>query len=687
MNVIDFQIDNNKLSGTLADFNMKGVIIFDAANNMLSGTIPEFSSFGLVRSIDLSSNMFTGSLPSFSKSSRLLSLDASDNLLESIADLDLPKLNALHLSYNRIKGPLPNLNIPNLEYLDLSFNRLDQPLPEWNVLKSLRSLDLFGNSNITGPLPHSMDNYKFIAQVNILETAMKANSTKLLPASFQTSDVYGIQSPIDMYQCPVITVVNKDVTKPRIDMVSSYYEERLCKCLPNHFGINGICIPCNTACECPDGLSIAKCYPSPSLLNVTNIILCPNPRACNGYISQVNSTNYLEERHIVMCETGYTDRVCSNCKAGYGLQGRTCIRCDEDMLYAFMVISPIMIIGMLIYLFKSGGSSSGKFRILVFHIQTLSIISSVFTSSKAVNSLVEISMSISSIQLPNLSCILDSTEPITLIGASFIRIPLIIIVGVVIYILSRGPLQDKVVFITLHLCYFIYYGISKDVFSSLGCTLYDRGQNAWYLNQYPWVQCSLASNEYVQLFIMSIVVLFIFVIGMPALIRTILVKNPTHNDAFEKRYGFLYLAYRKECRFWELVFIARRIAFTAIVSIVPYTEPGVLFLLLVLVIQLSIWIQHRVHPYADVFDNGMETVSLYVIFLSLFLALLESFLANQAWISVILITLNAIVIACFLVFGFIKPFFHRFLNSKGITSIVPVSIVEVSSFEAQMNNT
>ncbi len=64
-------------------------------------------------------------------------------------------------------------------------------------------------------------------------------------------------------------------------------------------------------------------------------------------------------------------------------------------------------------------------------------------------------------------------------------------------------------------------------------------------------------------------------------------------------------------------------------------------------------------PYNTKLENQMELSSLYVIFVSFFLALLSTLLGSQAWITVLIITMNSIWLLYFASKAFVFPLFQN----------------------------
>ncbi len=87
--------------------------------------------------------------------------------------------------------------------------------------------------------------------------------------------------------------------------------------------------------------------------------------------------------------------------------------------------------------------------------------------------------------------------------------------------------------------------MAKEVFGVYGCTLFDEGDETWYLNYAPWIKCSPYSEEYSNMLGVSFLILVIFIIGFPLYTWSVVKKSEEKSDSQTKeRYGFIYLPYK-----------------------------------------------------------------------------------------------------------------------------------------------
>ena len=120
--VQSIDLNNNRLSGAIPNFNLSKLEKLSLNNNQLSGTIPNLSLPNL-EELDLNTNELSGTIP----------------------NLSLPNLEELDLNTNELSGTIPNLNLPKLEWLYLEHNKLSGSVPKFDHSPSLEYLDITSN--------------------------------------------------------------------------------------------------------------------------------------------------------------------------------------------------------------------------------------------------------------------------------------------------------------------------------------------------------------------------------------------------------------------------------------------------------------------------------------------------------------------------------------------------------------
>ncbi len=122
--------------------------------NHLHGTLPELQ-LPFLEHLFLSSNKIKGKIPSFKGCPNLLTLQLSGNRFEGeIPSLNhLKKIKKIDLEYNQLTGKIPDFSMNELEVLYLGFNYLYGNIPEFLSLKKLKHLYI-NHNQLSGGLPH-----------------------------------------------------------------------------------------------------------------------------------------------------------------------------------------------------------------------------------------------------------------------------------------------------------------------------------------------------------------------------------------------------------------------------------------------------------------------------------------------------------------------------------------------------
>ncbi|KAM3306378.1 hypothetical protein P3S67_013248 [Capsicum chacoense] len=152
--------------------------ILDFSGNLLQGDIPDgIGNLHNLKVLSIQDNQLTGSIPlTIFNISRIEFIAFTKNILSG--DLPnclcngFPKLEELHLSYNRIHGHMPTSlsNCSQLQLLSLSVNEFDGPIySEIGRLSNLQKLYL-GYNHFTGIIPQEIGNL-----LNLVDLRMESN--------------------------------------------------------------------------------------------------------------------------------------------------------------------------------------------------------------------------------------------------------------------------------------------------------------------------------------------------------------------------------------------------------------------------------------------------------------------------------------------------------------------------------
>ncbi|KAK4378398.1 hypothetical protein RND71_000260 [Anisodus tanguticus] len=278
--VTRIQIGNQGLKGSLPPNlnNLTELQVFEVQNNGLTGPLPSFAGLNSLESILLSGNGFTSiprnffdgmislqtvylddnpfspwSVPDSLKSASSLQFFSamSTNISGKIPDLfggdTLPSLTHLHLSFNKLEGPLPLSfsgssiqslwlngkdhqsrlngsidvvqNMTQLTELWLQDNEFTGPLPDLSGLNQLQNFSVRDNS-LTGPVPDSLVNLTSLKVVNLTNNLLQGPMPKfqssvlvdMLPDT--NSFCLSKPGPCDS-QVNTLLAVAKDVGYPR----------------------------------------------------------------------------------------------------------------------------------------------------------------------------------------------------------------------------------------------------------------------------------------------------------------------------------------------------------------------------------------------------------------------------------------------------------------------------------------
>eukprot|EP00002_Diphylleia_rotans_P035202 TRINITY_DN7662_c0_g1_i13.p1 TRINITY_DN7662_c0_g1~~TRINITY_DN7662_c0_g1_i13.p1 ORF type:complete len:806 (+),score=55.35 TRINITY_DN7662_c0_g1_i13:265-2682(+) len=572
-------LSENQLNGSLPLLRLNELIVFDIRSNNIFGSIPEEFVGNKLELLDLSHNQLNGTIPQSIEGMRSLKfVHLNHNQFSGSIPArfwNLKNLFVVDLSHNRFSGDVNEFITPinvdvdhayHYKYLDLENNQISGRLGIWiyldvhqvytlnlknNLLTGLddlpinrlwKKLDLSYNP-IESAIPES---YKMFSQMEYLDlrfTFASHRNNSLIPGFSMPTRPYNLRDDVDLFICPSILAMNSSA-QTQINIDPDYYGMSFCRCLPNYFGFAGKCVLCPSDCDCNDGVSLSRCHVSPNLTEIKMVISCPRPLSCQMKIPYIDP--HAKDRPAIeqSCEVGYTDRACSRCDEGYGRQGYGCIKCNKIIKIISTVVGTGSLLAFVTYIYKWSTGSSGTTKIMIFHLQTLPILSTVWTGSRGMDQFIEWPYMLGSLHMPNLGCVLGSTNHVDSIMFSVLRVPIVLIVGVTLFFLLTSQ-RDKVVYVTLNVLLLFSYNIARDVFGVFGCTVYDQGTDVWYLNVAPWIQCNPASAEMQRLLQMAIPIFVTYVVGLPLGLMILLKRRKPDDESHAQRVGFLYKAYKE----------------------------------------------------------------------------------------------------------------------------------------------
>ncbi|MGB0862049.1 MAG: leucine-rich repeat domain-containing protein, partial [Saprospiraceae bacterium] len=194
-------LENNNLSGTLANLNLPSLETLHLDYNNLSGDLPDFSTTPLLKQLSLGNNNFTGAIPNY----------------------NLALIKILNLEHNALSDMIPNFDgMPNLEYFDVDFNQLTGNLP---VLASLTHLEklIVDNNDLSGVIPDYSLTMPFLNELELHDNDFtfedflpnfSALNTHIANNFIAGTDGYNynVQDKVGSLADTMITVYNSSIT-------------------------------------------------------------------------------------------------------------------------------------------------------------------------------------------------------------------------------------------------------------------------------------------------------------------------------------------------------------------------------------------------------------------------------------------------------------------------------------------
>ncbi len=267
----------------------------------------------------------------------------------------------LLLDGNRFYGEL-NYRIfnflVNLRTLGLRNNHLTRLGELTNSLR-WNWLELSGNP-LNGSIPESYRRFSKLEYLGLDGTLLNRGESNFLPDFMDYAVPFSLEDESRFYVCPSI-ISNLGLIELNVRMNPKYYDYELCKCLPGYFGFGENCVQCPRECECTDGTNLKYCYASPTVFRLKSILVCPRPDSCHTFIPSKVSNNNTSIPISKVCEEGYEGHACSKCQDGYGSQGRSCIKCEQEAVYSTLILGSLGFLLFITYLYFKETSTSGLF--------------------------------------------------------------------------------------------------------------------------------------------------------------------------------------------------------------------------------------------------------------------------------------------------------------------------------------
>eukprot|EP01122_Echinamoeba_exundans_P014246 TRINITY_DN6407_c0_g1_i1.p1 TRINITY_DN6407_c0_g1~~TRINITY_DN6407_c0_g1_i1.p1 ORF type:complete len:1714 (+),score=224.17 TRINITY_DN6407_c0_g1_i1:330-5144(+) len=195
-----------------------------------------------------------------------------------------------------------------------------------------------------------------------------------------------------------------------------------------------------------------------------------------------------------------------------------------------------------------------------------------------------------------------------------------------------------------------------------------------YMKSYPYIQCSWTEDRrYFILTVLSLIFLFAYFLGIPALFGFFLLRHRKHiregAEHADDRIGFLYETFRREVYWFEMVWIARRLLISLIITFIPMSS-GIQAAAMSIVLLTFLVVQRAVMPFSSKLVNYLELLASFVLLYSYIVgteisshfeafnerATVKMFFQSALWI------LNALVVVI-LVVSLVQPSLARTFRS------------------------
>lgn len=141
-----------------------------------------------------------------------------------------------------------------------------------------------------------------------------------------------------------------------------------------------------------------------------------------------------------------------------------------------------------------------------------------------------------------------------------------------------------------------------------------------YMPSFPFIRCSFGEDtRHFALFILALIFLFLYFLGIPALFGFFLLRHRKHivsgAEHADDRIGFLYETFRREVYWFEMVWIARRLFISLIITFIPASS-GIQAAAMSIVLLTSLVVQRAVMPFSSKLVNYLELLASFVLLYS-----------------------------------------------------------------------
>ena len=460
----------------------------------------------------------------------------------------------------------------------------------------------------------------------------------------------------ETFQCPTsVRPIRHGQSGYEAVVHPNFYRYEMCRCDGGYFGAvpldGGACAVCfdNAQCLGNGTLTATAQWPVTAVNgSAIGLVDCPGSRGdespCRLFTVTVSDYEVLSDIH---CREGHvSDRFCTKCKPGFYRHSGLCFPCIRSFTWLPLAFYVCKILASVLVLAASRTVISGPLRILFVHLSLFTVM----TDESVVDSdhshfLSWLGAAGSGGLMPGLECVshtLFSYDGKFLVTASIpgmlvVCSAAVLLIGLAISrksssaILGRVNLgrnfasaesaRQRAAMVGLFLWLTYLLSFSRRLFSVLNCSSYGTAdhESTTYVTNLMSLACSGETSWrwmslVAWLYALPIVV---FSVASQAYVTWKKRNDPHAERATKGALAFLFSAYKPKFFYWELLVTVRRLSIALVLALSDYRAtslPAAIFVILF----ASLLLHLRLHPYASLLSNRMESLSLSTLIIGFF---------------------------------------------------------------------
>ncbi len=426
------------------------------------------------------------------------------------------------------------------------------------------------------------------------------------------------------FKCPENSIVLSNEGKGATSVES-------CVCV-NRYYKNDTCVECKTGGNCTSGVLLAADgYWRPDT-SFEKFVKCIPPKACRGGspIRSNTTVNNSTSRHhhsraVEGCNPGYNSFMCAHCDFGYAWSGSACVTCQGPNVGMIIGLVALTVFFVGYVYWTVGAASIAKLAIFVNYLQLLAqsyVIELVKFLPLAEFNWITVAESTSSCIFPFSwwgLWLFNMMIPVFLALLVFVFYALRLAYKIIHQRLrhpdrvcnvapGKKPLPVNSAQAVMMLLLFNYLLIAKSCLSMFACV--DVFGVIVVAQNYSF-QCGSALHA--GFIALAAVWLAVFCVLLPLLILLrIVIPDKLPKFMLVLDVEFLTVHFQPGYKWWEVIFIVRRLCFAIIVTIISIV-PSLKVLVFALFSLGFLLAQSVCHPYNNVTDNALEFSGLLAI--------------------------------------------------------------------------